>query len=274
MGPFDDNWHVTPRRRIDDRTADALLSGRAVEGEPELSALVGQLRSLADLPAPAPSAALAAMLENGLDPASQALDAATPAPPMAYPAAVSWRTRTRALPLQLSLAGTAGLALVLGAAAAGALPAPAQTAVADVVEAVTPLHLPRPAAHPAPDVVPTPTGAPEAGNDQGDASPGPGGANDSGGRRGTDEHQGQPSRSPVYEHSSRGDQPRVGANPAESQSPGDGQHRGNDSGSSSGATSSGATSGGGTSGGSVSGAPGSSGSGTSGGGSDGGSSGG
>ncbi|MCW2601518.1 MAG: hypothetical protein JWM02_3347, partial [Frankiales bacterium] len=144
MRPFDDDSNVTRRRDLDDRTADALLAGRDVEDEPELGELIGQLRSLADLPVPTPSSALAAMLEDGLDATTLAL----PVAPHSF--AVSWRQRTWALPLQLSLAGASCLALILGAAAANELPAPAQTAVANAVEAVTPLHVPRPATHPAP----------------------------------------------------------------------------------------------------------------------------
>ncbi|MGZ6793879.1 MAG: hypothetical protein ACXVFV_13055, partial [Mycobacteriales bacterium] len=57
---------MTRRHDLDDRSADALLSGRAVEGEQDLSALLGTMSRLADVPAPAPSEALAALLETGL----------------------------------------------------------------------------------------------------------------------------------------------------------------------------------------------------------------
>lgn len=144
------------RRDLDERAAEALLAGRPVDDEPELTEAIGLVRSLADAPAPAPSATLAAMLAGGLTPTETAA-----APPVAAPRAVSWRQRSWALPLQLSLAGAGCLALVLGAAAANELPAPAQTAVADVVEAVTPLHVPRPPARrPAPAVSPTPPAVP------------------------------------------------------------------------------------------------------------------
>jgi hypothetical protein len=66
--------------------------------------------------------------------------------------------RSWSLALQLGLAGAVCCALVLGAAAANELPDPAQTAVADVVEMVTPLHLPRPTEpsdDPRPAVTPT-----------------------------------------------------------------------------------------------------------------------
>jgi hypothetical protein len=143
---------MTPRRhRLDDRSADALLSGRAVADEPALTAFVAQVQSRA-AEAPAPSAELAAMLEHGV-PAEARVTVATPvvAPPARR--AVSWT--------RYALVGTAALAGLLGAGAANALPAPAQRAVADVVEWVTPLHLPRPAAdEPTPAVVPSSTPTP------------------------------------------------------------------------------------------------------------------
>jgi hypothetical protein len=143
---------MTPRRhRLDDRSADALLSGRAVAEEPELSAFVAQVQSLA-ADAAAPSAELAAMLEHGV-PAEARVTVATPV--VAAPArrAVSWT--------RYALVGTAALAGLLGAGAANALPAPAQRAVADVVGWITPLHLPRPAGdEPAPTVVPSSTPTP------------------------------------------------------------------------------------------------------------------
>ena len=155
MSPRNDDRDVN-RRRLDDRAAEALLSGRVVVGEPALAAFVQQLQSLADAPAPTPSSALAAMLEQGLD---------LPPVPAAQAAAVSWRTRSWALPLQVSLGGVAALSLVLVAAVGNDLPAPAQTAVANVVEAITPLHVPRPATHaptPKPAVTPTETVSPAA----------------------------------------------------------------------------------------------------------------
>jgi hypothetical protein len=179
--PFGDDSDVTPRRNLDDRTVELLLSGREVDGETELGALISQVRSLADGPAPAPSSALAAMLEGGLDAATLPVPTAT--------SAVSWRRRSWALPLQFSLAGSACLALILGAAAANELPAPAQTAVANAVEAVTPLHVPRPAAHSAPAVVPTPTPTRTPVPAAQDPSPRATHADDPTGRTGIDDHQ-------------------------------------------------------------------------------------
>lgn len=140
MSPSGDNKDMSPRRDLDDRTADALLSGHAVAGEPALNEILSQMRSLADVPAPAPSSALAAMLESGVTPASLPAPAKAARPARPAVGAVSWGRRAWAVPL-----GAAGfLSLLVGAAAANALPDGAQTAVADVVEAITPLHVPRP----------------------------------------------------------------------------------------------------------------------------------
>ena len=163
MTSGDDDTDVTPRPRLDDRNAAALLAGYDVPTEPELTALMGQVRALADLSVPTPSTALAALLEHGFDPVAAPASLPTATFSRGQRAvtwtrnAVSWRSRSLALPLQLSLAGAGCVALVLGVAATGALPAPAQTAVADVVEAVTPLHVPRPPV--APDVDPSPSSA-------------------------------------------------------------------------------------------------------------------
>lgn len=155
MSPRSDNSGVTPRRRLDARTADALLAGRVVAGEEALTGLIAELRVLPE--APVPNAALSAMLESGLTPA------VVPLPERNAPRV----RRTWALPLQIALGTSACVALVLGAAATGELPDPAQTAVADVVEAVTPLHVPRPVTHPpVPAVVPSPTQSAQPAADQ------------------------------------------------------------------------------------------------------------
>jgi hypothetical protein len=163
VSPRSDDSGVTPRRRLDARTADALLAGRVVDGEAALTGLIAELRVLPD--APVPNAALSAMLASGLIPD------VVPLPERRAPRVRS----TWALPLQIALGTSACVALVLGAAATGELPDPAQTAVADVVEAVTPLHLPRPATHPpVPAVVPSPTQSAQPNDDQ----PGDGQTND------------------------------------------------------------------------------------------------
>lgn len=166
MSPSRDDGDVT--RPIDDRTADALLGGRAVEGEPELSAFVADLTALAEA-APTPSAALAELLEHGL--------VGVGAPATAAPAV---RRRWSATPLwaRAVTAGALALAGVLSAAAADALPRGAQNAVADVVGWVTPVDLPRaddngpvpapsPSSTPSPELQDTPSttsGTPEPGD--------------------------------------------------------------------------------------------------------------
>jgi hypothetical protein len=154
--PRDDRG-VKRRRTLADRSAQALLAGRPVAQEPELSGFVNDL--IAQAVPVEPNAALAAMLEGGF--------AVTGSPTVTFPArpsrlrgAVSWRG---ALPLQLSLAGAACVAFTI-TAAGGDLPAPVQSTVADVVEALTPLTVPRPATPapaPAPMLTPTTRPTPE-----------------------------------------------------------------------------------------------------------------
>ena len=136
---------------LDDRTLEALLSGREVNHEPRLSAFTRQLLLSREVEVVVPSVSLAALLLDGL-PAAQ-LHPAPAAPAGGTP---RWRFRP-ALALPALLSGAA--VVVLLAASQNALPAPAQTAVADVVEAVTPLHVPRPAEAPLP-VVGSPDPAP------------------------------------------------------------------------------------------------------------------
>lgn len=155
MTGSDDDEGVTPRREpLDDRAADALLSGHSVVGEELLSSFVAQMRALEPTSPPRPSAELAALLEAGV-PAAAA--------PISRPLA-GRRRRTRAvswgLPLQTALGGLAFTGLVLGAASTNSLPSPVQTAVADVVEAVTPLTVPRPTPHAAKPSTPAATPSP------------------------------------------------------------------------------------------------------------------
>lgn len=139
------------RHRLDDRSIDALLSGRAVSGEPDLAAFVARVRALPP-ESPLPSGELAAMLEHGVPP--EVLDRSPVLLPAPAHRAVSWRYAL------VSLA--AGVTAVVGAGAANALPAPAQRAVADVVNWVTPLELPKPDAdEDSPAVAPTRTPSPE-----------------------------------------------------------------------------------------------------------------
>lgn len=215
MRPRDDDQDVDPSRDLDDRSADALLSGRAVEHETALGAFVSELRGLGGASAPLPNQALAAMLDAGLTPGSPLPARPRSTAGMRLRAAVSWRTatdqavswrtaparRSWALPLQLSLAGSGCLALVLVAAAANELPDAAQTAVADVVEAITPLELPRPSGddqQPAVSPLPTPTTTPSSD----DPTPA---AADSDDQRGHGDGQASPGADDVREDDDRDD---------------------------------------------------------------------
>jgi hypothetical protein len=113
-------------RSLDDRTVEALLSGRLVEGEPELTAFVADVQALRTTPVA--SDALAAMLADGVT-------------PIAGPAVVPARRSRR--PVQVAAAVGAALGLVVSAGAANALPGPVQNGVSDVVGWVTPVDLPR-----------------------------------------------------------------------------------------------------------------------------------
>lgn len=144
MSRRSDHRGMRRRRFLDDRSAQALLSGRAVDSEPDLTAFVAALR--AEAGAAEPSAALAELLANGFVPD-------TTAAPIVLPPRPS--TGVRRWALQVSLGAAACVAVSLGAAA-NDLPAPVQTTVADVVEALTPLNVPRPAHHPSTPVIPTP----------------------------------------------------------------------------------------------------------------------
>lgn len=144
MSPQSDHPSVPAFDDLDERTIEALLSGRAVEGEPELSSFVQQFHALADAPAPRPSTALAALLEDGLLPSPRRVPLVLDREPR------SALARPRFWVPQLAMGSVACFSLVVAAAAGNQLPAPAQSAVASVVDAVTPLTLPRPAPRPVP----------------------------------------------------------------------------------------------------------------------------
>ncbi len=135
MSPYDDDADVDTRRALDDRAVEALLTGHPVEGHEDLQALLTTVRTASAPTAPVPSAALAALLTDGM-----------PVPASAPPVTPRPRRRRVAVPAALALAITGSFGLFAGAAAANQLPARVQTAVADVVESVTPLQVPRPAA--------------------------------------------------------------------------------------------------------------------------------
>lgn len=120
-------------RRMTDREMDALLRG-------PLAGFVSDLEALATA-VPAPSAALAELLEQGLVPDTTLTPALPRRPRRAWLVAVPVAA--------LVLGGT------VGAASANVLPDEAQRAVSDVVSSITPIHLPRPVDKPRPTVAPT-----------------------------------------------------------------------------------------------------------------------
>ncbi|MFP5375580.1 MAG: hypothetical protein ACLGIO_02210 [Acidimicrobiia bacterium] len=142
------------RTRIDDAAIEALFTGNGAGGEPgSLAAFAGELRRMAKGPVPAPSVPLATMLAEGLFtekgdlPVTAASNVPGPAPQAA--GLPKWRRRKMIEFLAgLSVAAKAAFGVSMAAAsvtaagAAGVLPAPAQSAVANAVEAVTPFSFP------------------------------------------------------------------------------------------------------------------------------------
>lgn len=133
------------------RDARSLLQD--VADDADLRQAVALIATLADEPAPPPSAALADLLDRGFEPTVL---------PFRRPAGQRrrWAARTGA-----GLVAAAASVVVAGTAAA--LPAPLQETVADLVSALTPFELPRPPADE--DRVPTgsdeeslPSGSPAA----------------------------------------------------------------------------------------------------------------
>ncbi|MEW6473980.1 MAG: hypothetical protein AB1679_17150 [Actinomycetota bacterium] len=203
----------TPRP-LDDTTVELILTGQRV-GDDDLSAVaafVADLRSAAASPPPRPSAALAAVLAQGVATTDHGGVAPTSASQAARPGQrrSSWAgRRPRLMPRLLSALtvplGTAGFgakaafgfslaaASVTAAGAAGVLPDPLQHTVAGVVRAVSPFEIPDPADHRR-DVGHRLD--PDSGDDAGSESPltidetvPP-----------ADEHQGEPGRQPPDSH--------------------------------------------------------------------------
>jgi len=140
---------------------ELLLAGRPVASEPELTAFVAALRVTAAEPAPGPNAALAAVLRNGLPPAS-----AAPPVQVAVGRARNPLRWVAGLGLAAKILLGAGVAVasVTGAATIpavpGALQRPALAVVHGVVglfapDAVAPAHAPAPRA-PRPAATPSP----------------------------------------------------------------------------------------------------------------------
>ena len=129
---------------LDDAAIEALLTGNGAGGELNtLAAFVGELRSHATGPVPAPSPQLASMLELGFAPDGGGAPAAAdhaggrglrPAGP---------RRRGLGATARAAVAGVLALTGLTAAGAAGALPGAAQDVLATAVEAVTPFEFPR-----------------------------------------------------------------------------------------------------------------------------------
>jgi hypothetical protein len=146
----------TDEDALSERAVEAVLAGRAPDPDLQpLAELVHDLRSVADRADPQPNAALASVLSTGLSTEKGDL-LVTAGSNVIGPATTQaaglpkWRNRTRMLPAGLLssmvakvVAGVvSGLVGVTGLGAAGALPGPAQDAVANVVNTVTPFNLP------------------------------------------------------------------------------------------------------------------------------------
>lgn len=157
MSPADDNEAEMYRRSgIDDHAIEAFIAGSPIgDGWEPLDAFASQVRRVADGPVPEPSLQLAAFLSSGLSteksnlPATAASNVTGPAPQVA--GLPKWRKKSMALAeflAGLSVAAKAALGIgvaaasVTAAGAAGALPGPAQDAVAATVRAVTPFSFP------------------------------------------------------------------------------------------------------------------------------------
>ena len=127
---------------IDDATAEALLAGDPGGGEPELRAVLAELRSLAAGPAPTPNAELARLFDVGPGGTRLvAIEGGSRRPT---------RRRKGRVAAAASVAAFAGKIALAGAAAAtvggvtGVLPAHLQDAFATGVAWVTPFEAPRP----------------------------------------------------------------------------------------------------------------------------------
>lgn len=142
---------------LDDESIEAILCGRrpAEPGFESLVTFASDVHAVAEQPAPRPNASLAAVLASGLSTEKGDL-LVTAASNVTGPATKQaaglpkWRKRHSMLPTGLFsglvakvVAGVvAGLAGVTAVGAAGALPGPAQHAVANVINTVTPFNLP------------------------------------------------------------------------------------------------------------------------------------
>ncbi len=151
-GPDDDaDVNPTPGEQpLDERTIEALLSGRAVTGQEDLASFVTLLRAQVTASAQ-PSSELSALLDSGFDASDIASGAWTTARTRSttwtrstsWTRSTTWTRRAWLRPAQVALVGAGMMGLTVGAAAAEQLPGPVQNAVADVVATVTHVQLPR-----------------------------------------------------------------------------------------------------------------------------------
>jgi molybdopterin molybdotransferase len=144
MSPFDDGLDM--RRAADER----LLTGLPVEGETDLELLVTTLRSMGSAPAPAPTAALRAILSDGLPGVRATDEYGTPEMHPDGPDSIddlavrrAGRGRQRlALGARVALGAAAAAAIATGAAALEPVPAairePARAVIEGAVNLLTP----------------------------------------------------------------------------------------------------------------------------------------
>lgn len=135
-------------RRIDDATAEALLTGRpTAAGDEVMVAFIEDLRASANGPVPPPSVALASVLEGGLVtekgdlPATAASNVTGPAPQAA--GLPKWRRKRMiisSLLAGLSVPAKAFVGLSMAAASVGGAAAAGVPVAQDVVSAVTPVE--------------------------------------------------------------------------------------------------------------------------------------
>lgn len=140
--PSDVPADMTGASPLDDRTADRLLRGRAVDGQPELAAFVAGLSGLTT-PLPEPRGDLVALLAHGADAAAAARSEVPAWPPVRRR---GWGRPAARVGLsvgaKLLLGSGVAVAGVTSAAGAGMLPGPVQDGVAEVVRTMTPFELP------------------------------------------------------------------------------------------------------------------------------------
>jgi hypothetical protein len=152
---------------MDDATAERLLRGAAPDDRPELEPLALLLSQVHELgsSAPAPTPALAALLQDGFVPGT----AAATLLPVAPRARRSRLAAVAGLSLGLKVLTGTGVALagVTTAAGAGVLPDAVQDRISGVVRTLTPFDLDPAPVSPAerPEPATTPTSAPPAGQE-------------------------------------------------------------------------------------------------------------